>query len=179
MTTEIPVALVTAGSAGVGAATAKHFARNGMRVVVNYANNAERAENLIKELSCMSTVPAGEGSRTDFCAVKADLGSRDEIIRLVEETVAAMGRLDVVFSNGGWTHIRNIRDLDDNLLEDEWDMCFKYNVKSHLWLMHASRKYLEEAQGAFVTMASMAGVISSGSSMVSGLPDPRHFSEGG
>jgi NAD(P)-dependent dehydrogenase (short-subunit alcohol dehydrogenase family) len=49
MTTPL-VALITAGTAGLGAATARLFARNGIRVVVNYANNAERAENLVKEL---------------------------------------------------------------------------------------------------------------------------------
>jgi len=78
-----------------------------------------------------------------------------------------MGRLDVVFSNGGWTRLRDINNLDDNVEEDDWDRCFNMNVKSHLWLMHAAKKHLDEAQGVFITTASLAGVKFSGSSMVS------------
>lgn len=40
------------------------------------------------------------------------------------------------------------------------------NVKSHLWLMHAARKHLDETEGAFITTASLAGVSHSGSSLV-------------
>ncbi|KAF7529439.1 hypothetical protein G7054_g9857 [Neopestalotiopsis clavispora] len=39
------------------------------------------------------------------------------------------------------------------------------NVKSHLWLMHAARKHLDETEGAFITTASLAGVSHSGSSL--------------
>jgi NAD(P)-dependent dehydrogenase (short-subunit alcohol dehydrogenase family) len=41
------------------------------------------------------------------------------------------------------------------------------NVKSHLWMMHAARKHLDETKGAFITTASVAGVNHSGSSLVS------------
>ncbi|OQD84170.1 hypothetical protein PENANT_c014G11376 [Penicillium antarcticum] len=71
-----------------------------------------------------------------------------------------MGRLDVVVSNGGWTRIRNLDDLDQNVDENDWDQCFNINVKSHLFLLHAARKYLDETQGSFVTVASVAGSYS-------------------
>ena len=162
------VALVTAGSAGLGAAVARRFAQDGMRVVVNYSNNAERAEALVAELQAVSSLARGE-ERTDYCAIRADLSRREDIQRLVEESVAAMGRLDAVFSNGGWTRLRDITNLDDNVDEDDWDRCFNMNVKSHLWLMHAAKKYLEETEGAFITTASLAGVKVSGSSLASVL----------
>lgn len=76
-----------------------------------------------------------------------------------------MGSLDVVFSNGGWTKLRDITNLDDNMEEDDWDRCFQMNVKSHLWLMHAAKKYLDETEGCFITTASLAGVRVSGSSL--------------
>lgn len=161
------VALITAGTAGLGATTARLFAKNGIRVVVNYASNAERAQTLVKELQSISTVASGDANRVDYHAVQANLSKRDDIRRLVEESVATMGRLDIVFSNGGWTRMRNINDLDDNVDEEDWDLCFNMNVKSHLWLMHAAKKYLDETEGAFITTASLAGVKFSGSSMVS------------
>jgi len=166
MTTPL-VALITAGTAGLGAATARLFAKNGIRVVVNYASNADRAQSLVQELQSISTVASGEASRIDYHAVQADLSKRDDIRRLVEDSVTAMGRLDIVFSNGGWTRLRNINDLEDNVNEEDWDLCFNMNVKSHLWLMHAAKKHLDETEGAFITTASLAGVKFSGSSMVS------------
>jgi NAD(P)-dependent dehydrogenase (short-subunit alcohol dehydrogenase family) len=54
----------------------------------------------------------------------------------------------------GWTKMTNFMDLDDNMEEDVWDRCFTVNVKSHLWLMHAAKKYLEESEGCFVSTAS-------------------------
>lgn len=158
-----PVALVTAGSAGLGAATARLFAKSGMRVVVNYSSNIDRADSLVQELHTISTLTE---SQRNFLAIRADLGVRAELDRLVAETVSAMGRLDVVFSNGGWTRFRDITNLDDNIFEEDWDKCFNLNVKSHLFLMHAAKEHLDKTEGAFITTSSLAGVKSSGSSLV-------------
>ncbi len=161
------VALVTAGSAGLGAATARLFAKSGIRCVVNYHSNGGRAAALVQELEASSAVAGGQqDGRADFCAVQADLASRDDVVRLVETAVAAMGRLDVVFSNGGWTRLRNFADLDDNMVEADWDRCFAMNVKPHLWLMHAAKPHLEAADGVFITTASTAGTTPGGSSLV-------------
>lgn len=186
-----PVALVTAGSAGLGAAVAELFARSGMRVVINYHGNAQRADDLVAKLRSVSPLAPHPG-RLDYHAVRADLSARADVERLVADAVAALWpeqqqqqhdqdqtppapppprRLDVVFSNGGWTRMRNLMDLSDNLDDDDWDRCFTMNVKSHLWLMHAARPHLEAAYdqdhdaASFITTASLAGVKVSGSSL--------------
>ncbi|XDG06505.1 hypothetical protein ABKA04_006120 [Annulohypoxylon sp. FPYF3050] len=158
------VALITAGSAGLGAAASRLFAKNGFRVIVNYANNEERANKLLAELPALSTLPS-DSPNENFAVIKADLGSRDDINRLVKETVDRFGRLDVIFSNGGWTRFRGLTSIDDNAHEEDWDRTFNLNVKSHMWLMHAAKKHLDETEGAFITTASIAGVIPSGSSL--------------
>ncbi|KAI1208866.1 NAD(P)-binding protein [Annulohypoxylon truncatum] len=158
------VALITAGSAGLGAAASRLFAKNGFRVIVNYANNEERANKLLAELPALSTLPHDSTSE-NFAVIKADLGSRDDINRLVKETVDRFGRLDVIFSNGGWTRFRGMISIDDNAYEEDWDRTFNLNVKSHMWLMQAAKKHLDETEGAFITTASIAGVIPSGSSL--------------
>lgn len=180
------VALVTASSAGLGAAIAKQLATD-MRVVINYHSNEERAKSVLAELSniadnCpMGGDPIGgennkaghaTGSSTAprFIAIRADLGQRSSITQLVSETIKVMGRLDVVVSNGGWTKIRNFSDLEDNVEEDDWNTCFNINVKSHLFLFHAAREYLSSSEGAFITTASVAGVKPSGSSLVCSCP---------
>lgn len=165
MASTTPVILVTAGSAGLGAAAARLFSQNGYRVVINYNSNSERADKVLAELPGLSPLPA-EVQSDAFAAIKADLASREDIKRLVEATFEKMGRLDVLFSNGGWTKARDLSSIDDNVFEEEWDMAFNVNVKSHLWLMHAARKYLDETEGAFITTSSLAGVSHSGSSLV-------------
>ncbi|KAI7789010.1 short chain dehydrogenase [Diaporthe eres] len=192
-----PIALVTAGSAGLGACVAELFARNGMRVVINYASNVQRADELVAKLKSISTLAPAEG-RVDYHAIKADLASRADVERLVEEAVDAMcpargaegsgngkRRLDVVFSNGGWTHMRNLYDLEDNMVDEDWDRCFTVNVKSHLWLMHAAKPYLSagwddeeggaKESGCFVTTASLAGVKVSGSSLAYAVTKAAHL----
>lgn len=159
------VALVTAGSAGLGAAVARALASESMRVVINYSANYERANNLVEDLSRSFPVSANDHEKR-FTTIKADLEKRADIVRLVEETVNTMGRVDVVISNGGWTKFSNFADLDAGVEESDWDRCFNFNVKSHLFLMHAAKKHLDETEGAFITTASLAGVKPSGSSLV-------------
>ncbi len=159
------VALITAGSAGLGAATARVFASAGMRVIINYSSNISRADMLVQDLEKLSPLSTQQEEKC-FTSIQADLTKRLDIIRLVSESIAKMGRLDVVFSNGGWTAMRDFNDLDDNVLEENWDKCWNMNVKSHLWLMHAARRWLDETEGVFITTASLAGVRPSGSSLV-------------
>lgn len=161
---EARVILITAGSAGLGAAAARLFANNGYRVVVNYANNHERATKLIEELMVATQ---SLGAATGFHkAIQADLASRDDVNRLVQESLAAMGRIDVIFSNGGWSKFADMTSLDDNVCDESWDRAYAMNVKSHLWLLHAARNVLDESSGAFITTASVAGINNSGSSLV-------------
>ncbi|MCJ1303997.1 hypothetical protein MMC08_006808 [Hypocenomyce scalaris] len=163
------VALVTAGSAGLGAAIVAKLAASQMRVVVNYSSNAVRASELIKTLAD-SNLDLTESDvaklQPRFLVIKADLSKRSDIIRLVDETVAAMGQLDVVVSNGGWTRFSNFADLDEGVVESDWDQCFNMNVKSHLFLMHAAKEHLDLVEGAFISTSSVAGVKPSGSSLV-------------
>ncbi|RYP29684.1 hypothetical protein DL767_006636 [Monosporascus sp. MG133] len=168
-------ALVTAASAGLGAAIARVLALElGMSVTVNYSKNAERADALVRELrdAWLSRRPTDPLPPPTFHAIQADLSKKSEVVRLVEDAAAASGsRLDVVVSNVGWTRMRNFSDLDDGVDEDDWDRCFTVNVKSHLWLFHAARKWLEESnareEGAavFISTASVAGCKPSGSSL--------------
>ncbi|KAL5895975.1 hypothetical protein ACKVWC_001181 [Pyricularia oryzae] len=171
-TTKAPVALVTAGSAGLGAAGARLFAANGYRVIVNYNSNTARAEALLAELltisgGATSTTADSLSSRSSSMhkLIKADMGDRSQIQALVAETVAFAGGIDVIFSNQGYTHIRGWDSLDDNVFEDDWDRCFNVNVKSHLWLLHAAKPYLDEVEGCMVVTSSLAGVRPGGSSL--------------
>ena len=107
------VALVTAGSTGLGAAIVAELAASQIRVVINYSSNATRASELIKTLTESNLEPTKSDvvkSQPKFLAIKAGLSKRSDVIHLVDETVAAMVQLDVVVSNGGWTRCSNFAD---------------------------------------------------------------------
>src|SRR5271170_5272667 len=117
------VALITGGSSGLGAATARVFAALQMRVIINYSSDSERANVLVKELHQISAGSENDGKQDTanrFLAIKADVTSQSEIRRLVEESVSAMGQLDVVFSNHGWTRLTDFNNLDENVNDADW-----------------------------------------------------------
>ncbi|KAF1985818.1 NAD(P)-binding protein [Aulographum hederae CBS 113979] len=158
------VVLITAGTAGLGAQIARSFAPD-FRVVINYANNASRADSLLSELSAIPSTSSSPPQTPRFHAIRADVGSKPALNSLIKETLTTMGRLDIVISNAGWTRLTNFKNFSEGTLEDDWDKCFLYNVKSHLWLLEAAKEELEKRDGAFVTTASIAGVKAGGSSL--------------
>ncbi|EAT85334.1 hypothetical protein HBI56_072030 [Parastagonospora nodorum] len=159
------VALVTAGSNGLGAAIARCLALEGeMSVVINFHSDSSRADALVQQLTQMRKRVNGSAA-PQFAAIKADMGQRNEIRRLVTETVQQMGHLDVVISNAGWTRVTDFSDLQQADDEADWDRCFNMNVKSHFFLFQACREHLEKSEGAFIATASVAGVTPSGSSL--------------
>ena len=133
--------------------------------VINYANNSTRASSLLEDLNKIPLTSSGSSESPRFHAIQADVSDKASVNNLVAETVKKMGRLDVVVSNAGWTRLTDFMKFDEQTLEDDWDKCFLYNVKSHLWLATAAKPHLEETEGAFVTTASIAGVKPSGSSL--------------
>lgn len=163
------VALVTASSAGLGAAIVKALSPT-FRVVINYCSRPEKAAEVVKEceaLTSLGSKPDLACSSPQFHSIQADVSKRTEVDRLVKETVDTMGRLDVVVSNAGWTRLTTFANFDEQLLEEDWDRCFNVNVKSHLWILAAAKSFLEasEGGGSFITVASLAGVRPIGSSL--------------
>jgi NAD(P)-dependent dehydrogenase (short-subunit alcohol dehydrogenase family) len=86
------VMLITGASRGIGAEIARMAARNGYQVGVNYNRSREEAHTLVDEIR-----DAG-GSAV---ALQADVGHRDQVMRLFNELDKAYGRLDVLVNNAG------------------------------------------------------------------------------
>src|SRR5437899_7794421 len=86
------VALVTGGSRGIGAASAKQLAADGASVAVTYSKGAEAAASVVKEI---------ERRGGKAFAIKADAADADAVRNAVERTFATLGRLDVLVNNAG------------------------------------------------------------------------------
>jgi len=88
-----PVALVTGGGTGIGAACCRRLATEGFRVGIHYRSSEEKAKKLADELSSM---PGGA------FLVKADLMDAASLDGLVAELKDAAGRVDVLVNNAGY-----------------------------------------------------------------------------
>jgi NAD(P)-dependent dehydrogenase (short-subunit alcohol dehydrogenase family) len=87
-----PVILITGGSRGIGAATAKLAARKGYDVALSYVRDAQRAEKVAAEIRAT-------GRRS--VAIRADVGREADIVNVFAEVDAQLGKLDVLVVNSG------------------------------------------------------------------------------
>src|SRR5207249_10225838 len=85
--------IVTGGSRGIGAATARLGAQRGYAVCVNYRSDRPAAEKLAKEIGGI--------------AVAADVSHEDDVIRLFRETEQALGRITALVNNAGVVDLRS------------------------------------------------------------------------
>lgn len=105
--------LVTGASSGIGRASARAFAKEGMRVAVS-ARSTDRLRELVKELG------------PDAIMLPADLTSAAETDELIRQAIAKLGRLDVLFANAGVYIAGQVADGDPA----EWDKLLALNVGS-------------------------------------------------
>ncbi|KAI5950814.1 hypothetical protein KGF54_003888 [Candida jiufengensis] len=152
------VALVTGGSAGLGAAICEQLAAEGVNIAINYSNNEQRAQDLSNKLKDQYGVKS--------IVLKADIFDIKNLHKLVDETVEQLGQIDILISNAGWTEIIPYTDLDA-MTEEVWDGTFNANVKAHYFLFKAAKPYFDSNKdgGTFISSASVAGRITFGSSI--------------
>jgi 3-oxoacyl-[acyl-carrier protein] reductase len=141
------VALVTGASRGIGRAIALRLAGEGANVVVNYNANAGAATSVADAIKALGR---------EACVVQADVARRDDVERLVETSLKAFSRIDVVVNNAGIT-----RDtLLMRMSEDDWDAVLDTNLKSAFLVTKAVlRPMLRQRHGRIVNITSISGVI--------------------
>ena len=100
-----PVLLVTGGSRGIGAATARLAARAGWAVAVNYTQNSQAADDVVRAIRA-------EGGQA--ISVQADVGEEAQILAMFEQVDAKLGRLSGLVNNAG------IVDLPSRVDEMSW-----------------------------------------------------------
>ena len=140
------VVLVTGGTSGIGRTTAIAFAKAGAKVVLSGRRDAE-GKAVVKEIEA-----AGGVARF----LRADVAIEADVKNLVEQTVAAFGRLDVAFNNAGVESMGSLLEVS----EADYRRTFDVNV----WGVLTSLKYeipamLKNGGGAIVNTSSVVGHV--------------------
>ena len=140
------VAIITGGGTGIGRGTALVLAEHGADVVLA-ARRTEPLESTAKEIEAL-------GRRA--LTVPTDVTDPAACQRLVDATVADLGRVDVLVNNAGGAETKPISKFDD----DEWHQILDLNLGS-VWHLSraASRPMLAQGKGTIVNISSGASLL--------------------
>jgi len=143
------VALITGGSSGIGRAAALLFAREGAKVVIT-ARGEERGKRVVREI---------EAAGGTALFIPGDVSQASHVASLVEQTVAAFGRLDYALNNAA--ALEEPFAFTADLTEEQFDRSIALNLKS-VWLCMRQqiRQMLSQqpAGGAIVNTSSINGL---------------------
>ncbi len=136
------VVLVTAGSKGLGKATAHAFAKEGAKIVLSARSDVldTTAETIRNETGA------------DIHAIRADLTSQSDIDNLVAQTIDRFGRIDILIINAGGPPPGNFLDLT----VDDWERAVQLTLMSAVRLCYAVLPHmLQQESGSIVAIESI------------------------
>ncbi|HRO31862.1 MAG TPA: SDR family oxidoreductase [Brevundimonas sp.] len=142
------VAVITGSSRGIGLAVAERMAEHGARVVIS-----SRKAGPCDEAAAAINAKHGEGRAI---AIPANIASKEDLQRLVDETMAAWGRIDIVVCNAATNpYAGPMAGISD----EQFDKILQNNVVSNHWLIQmAAPQMLERKDGAIVIISSIGGL---------------------
>ncbi|RZI44501.1 SDR family oxidoreductase [Herbaspirillum sp. HC18] len=150
------VAVVTGSSSGIGAATARLFARNGFNVVVNYSRNPAPAEAVAEECRALGA---------DVLLMKADVAADADCRALAQAVEEKWGRCDALVNNAGTTRFVAAKNLEGLSALDFHDI-YAVNVIGAFQMIRAFAPLMAKNPGAgIVNVSSVASVMGTGSSI--------------
>ena len=139
--------LITGSSRGIGAETARIFAKNGDRVFINYNKSENAARSLQNELSDCGY---------DTVLVKADISSSKEVNEMFENICREYGGIDVLVNNAGISQIKLFTDITD----EDWNTMLSVNLSGVFYCCRAALPYMiKKHHGRIINISSMWGQV--------------------
>ncbi|KQM99301.1 oxidoreductase [Sphingobium sp. Leaf26] len=139
------VILITGGSTGIGAETARLLASRGAKVAIA-ARRKDKLDTVVAEI-------AADGGEAR--AYTLDVTDKAQVATVVADVVADFGRLDVLINNAGLMPIRPMAEANT----DEWDAMIDVNLKGTLYgIAAALPRFLAQNSGHIINLSSVAGI---------------------
>jgi NAD(P)-dependent dehydrogenase (short-subunit alcohol dehydrogenase family) len=138
------VSIITGAGSGIGLATAHRFAREGATVVLADCRDA----------SAQAAELATTGVQARF--VQTDVSNASQVENLIQQTLSAFGRLDVLVNNAGIELPKKLIDTS----EAEWDRLMEVNLKGVFLCSRACIPAMSrQGGGVIVNVASELGLV--------------------
>lgn len=140
------VIVVTGGSKGIGAAIVRLLANEGYKVVLNYNQSKEAAENIKRELK-------NQGKEIDI--FKADVSKRKEARDLIKFAIEKYKKIDVLINNAGIAQEKLFTEITD----EDWNKMIQTNLNSVFYCTQEAVPYMIARQeGTIINISSIWGV---------------------
>ena len=152
-----PVAIVTGGSRGVGAATAKILSENGWNVIITCSSSIEDAKLVAANCS---------NKATEVFAFQADVANEQDCIATIDKAIEKWKRIDALVNNAGttkfvWDH-SDLNGLDT----EDFQKIYGVNVIGPFLMVKAAKDHLQKSNNpCIVNVSSIAGIKGIGSSI--------------
>ena len=147
------VAWITGGASGIGRATALRFANEGASIAAGDVDS-EGLESVVQEIE------AGGGKAL---AVTGDVTNRDEVQSMVQTTLEAFGKLDILINNAGINRdglVVKVKDGEVKAMGDEkWDSVLAVNLKGTFLCAQAAAVPMIEAGAGRIVNTSSIGAL--------------------
>ncbi|RUS90862.1 hypothetical protein EGW08_001369 [Elysia chlorotica] len=144
-------AIVTGSSSGIGEVTALLFARQGYHVTL-CGQDCGRLQEAVDK--CRQAGAAG-GHSNRFISVAGDMTDSGVRRKVLDDTMAAFGRLDVLVANHGIMKGGFLADLT----EEDFDTTIDTNLKSFVFLIKDAVPHLEQTKGSIVCVSSILSTL--------------------
>ena len=142
---ENKVAIITGGTAGIGAAAAKKFAQEGAKVTV-WARNAEKGKAFVEAM-------AKEGYTICFDAV--DTSNYEQVVAATKRVFDANGKIDILINNAGITNDSILKKMTP----EQWQSVIDINLTGTFYCTKAVNQYMVEAGwGRIINVSSVVGL---------------------
>jgi 3-oxoacyl-[acyl-carrier protein] reductase len=160
------VAIVTGGNGGLGQRLCHALAQAGSHVAVVYAQSRAPAQAVAEELR-------GLGVRSE--ALACDVAEPQQVQQLVSQVVKAFGRVDILVNDAAYNKWIAFNDLEAMTYE-EWQKILHINLTGPMLCIKAVAPIMrQQGQGRIVNIASVAGLMPSGSSIPTPSRKPGSF----
>jgi NAD(P)-dependent dehydrogenase (short-subunit alcohol dehydrogenase family) len=127
------VAIITGSTRGIGKAIALRFAKDGARVVINGVANTEKGMAVATEIN-----KAG----AEALVVMADVSKRGQAEQLIDDTVKAFGKIDILVSNAGIVIDKPFVES----LDEDWERSININLRGFFNVARAALPHMIERQ---------------------------------